>query len=219
MEREPVSPINIVVVDDHGIVRDGLCSLLDGHSGMKVVGSVADGKGAIRAAERFRPDVMVMDLVLPDLSGVDATLRILATLPLIGIVILSACDSSEHVFRALRAGARGYVLKEGAAAELVHSVLTVFAGERYLSPRITGVVIDELFGKVSHASPIESLSVREREVMLLTVSGATSVEIGQKLSLSRNTVDTYRSRTMEKLGVRDLAGLVRFAIAHAMTPA
>jgi DNA-binding NarL/FixJ family response regulator len=218
MSRDAGKPIHIVVVDDHGIVRDGLCALLDGHRHMKVVGSVANGKEAILAAERFRPDVIVMDLVLPELNGIDATLRILDSLPLTRVVILSACDTSEHVFRALRAGARGYVLKESAGAELVHAVSVVFAGERYLSARLTGVVIDELLGDATPASPIESLSPREREVMHLTVSGASSAEIGEKLSLSRKTVDTYRSRVMGKLGVPDLAGLIRFGIAHAMAP-
>ena len=219
MSLQAVSPIRIVVVDDHGIVRDGLCALLDGHFHMQVVGSVANGKDAIIAAGRLKPDVIVMDLVLPELSGVDATSRILAVLPLTRIVILSACDTSEHVFRALRAGARGYVLKESAGAELVQAVLAVVAGERYLSPRITGVVIDSLLTDVAAASPIESLSPREREVLHLTVTGASSAEIGEKLSLSRKTVDTYRSRVMGKLGVPDLAGLIRFAVAHAMTPA
>jgi DNA-binding NarL/FixJ family response regulator len=219
MDPHRGASISIVVVDDHGIVRDGLSALLDGHFHMSVVGSVANGKEAVLAAERLKPDVVVMDLVLPELSGIDATTRILATLPSTRIVILSACDTSEHVFRALRAGARGYVLKESASAELVHAVLAVVAGERYLSPRITGVVIDTLLGDAAPASPIESLSPREREVLHLTVSGASSAEIGEKLSLSRKTVDTYRSRLMGKLGVPDLAGLIRFSIAHAMTPA
>jgi len=218
MSREPAASIRIVVVDDHGIVRDGLCALLDGHFHMKVVGSVANGKDAIESAAQLQPDVVVMDLVLPDLSGIDATARILADRPLTQIVILSACDTSEHVFRALRAGARGYVLKESAAVELVQAVLAVAAGGRYLSPQITGVVIDALLSNSAHPGPIESLSAREREVMLMTVDGASSAEIGQKLSLSRKTVDTYRSRTMGKLGVTDLAGLIRFAVAHSLTP-
>jgi DNA-binding NarL/FixJ family response regulator len=219
MDRQPGSTINIVVVDDHGIVRDGLRALLDGHFHMQVIASVANGKDAILFAERLRPDVIVMDLVLPELSGIDATARILAVLPLTRVVILSACATSEHVFSALRAGARGYVLKECAGAELVQAVLAVVAGERYLSPRITGFVIDSLLCDAAGASPLESLSAREREVMHLTVSGASSAEIGRKLSLSRKTVDTYRSRVMGKLGVPDLAGLIRFAVSHAMTPA
>jgi DNA-binding NarL/FixJ family response regulator len=219
MERQAEAPIRILVVDDHGIVRDGLTALLGANPRMKVIGTAADGKSAILAAERLKPDVVIMDLVLPELSGIDATLRILAALPLTRIVVLSVCDTSEHVFGALRAGARGYVLKECASAELVRAVSTVVDGERYLSPRIAGVVIDAVIGDAVHQSPIESLSPREREVLHLTVAGASSAEIGEKLSLSRKTVDTYRSRVMGKLGVPDLAGLIRFAVVHALAPA
>jgi len=218
MQRQPTARIKVLVVDDHGIVRDGLAALLTGHFHMEVVGAAANGKDAVLLAERLRPDVVVMDLVLPELSGIDATLRIMAALPLTRVVVLSACDTSEHVFRALRAGARGYVLKGSAGAELVEAVLAVFAGERYLSAPITGVVIDAFLGERQPESPIESLSPREREVLHLTVTGATSAAIAHKLLLSRKTVDTYRSRVMEKLGVPDLAGLIRFAVAHALTP-
>jgi DNA-binding NarL/FixJ family response regulator len=219
VKREAEPSISIVVVDDHEIVRDGLIALLDGHFHMNVIGMAADGKDAVLCVERLKPHVVVMDLVLPELNGIDASLRILAALPLTRIVVLSACDTSEHVFRALRAGARGYVLKESASAELVQAVLAVSSGQRYLSPRLTGVVIDSLLGDSIPESPIESLSPREREVLHLTVTGASSAEIGARLSLSRKTVDTYRSRVMGKLGVPDLAGLIRFAVVHAMAPA
>jgi DNA-binding NarL/FixJ family response regulator len=210
--------IRILIVDDHGIVRDGLCALLNAQQQMRVVGSAGDGMTAVRAAERLRPDIIVMDLALPKLSGIDATLRILEGAPSTQVIILSASDTSEHVFRALRAGARGYVLKESAAAEIIGAVAAVSRGERYLTPRISGLLIDELFEKRSPISPIDSLSAREREVLHLTVAGATSAEIGEQLSISRKTVDTYRSRTMGKLAVSDIAGLVRFAMAHAMVP-
>jgi DNA-binding NarL/FixJ family response regulator len=218
MDSQSAELIKILVVDDHGIVRDGLSALLNGHSGMRVVGTAADGKAAVRAAARLMPDVVVMDLALPQLSGIDATARILAGQPLIRIVVLSASDTSEHVFRALRAGARGYVLKESASAEIVQAVAAVSKGDRYLSPRLTGVLIDELLGDPGPASPIESLSPREREVLHLTATGASSADIGLRLSLSRKTIDTYRSRVMAKVGVSDLAGLIRFAVAHALVP-
>jgi DNA-binding NarL/FixJ family response regulator len=218
MDSQFVAPLRILVVDDHGIVRDGLSALLNGHGGMQVVGTAADGKAAVRAAARLTPDVVVMDLALPQLSGIDATARILAVQPLIRIVVLSASDTSEHVFRALRAGARGYVLKESASVEIVQAVTAVSKGERYLSPRLTGVLIDGLLSDRVSASPIESLSPREREVLHLTVAGASSADIGLKLSLSRKTIDTYRSRVMAKVGVSDLAGLIRFAVANAMAP-
>jgi DNA-binding NarL/FixJ family response regulator len=218
MDNQSVVPIKILVVDDHGIVRDGLSVLLSARSEMQVVGTAADGKAAVRAAAKLTPDVIVMDLALPELSGIDATLLILAAQPSIRIVILSAWDTSEHVFRALRAGARGYVLKESAGTEIVQAVTAVSKGDRYLSARITGVLIDGLLSDQNSASPIESLSPREREVLHLTVTGASSADIGVRLSLSSKTIDTYRSRVMGKLGVRDLAGLIRFAVAHEMAP-
>src|SRR5580658_10255717 len=218
MENQFVVPTRILVVDDHGIVRDGLSVLLNATSEMQVVGAAADGKAEVRAAEKLKPDVIVMDLALPELSGIDATLLILAAQPRIRIVVLSASDTSEHVFRALRAGARGYVLKESAGAEIVQAVAAVSKGHRYLSARLTGILIDGLLDDQNCASPIESLSPREREVLHLTVTGASSADIGAKLSLSSKTIDTYRSRLMGKLGVTDLAGLIRFAVAHAMAP-
>jgi DNA-binding NarL/FixJ family response regulator len=218
MDNQSAAPISIMVVDDHGIVRDGLSALLNARSEMRVIGTAADGRAAVRAAARLVPDVVVMDLALPQLSGIDATTRILAAQPKVRIVVLSASDTSEHVFQALRAGARGYVLKESASAEIVAAVTAVSKGERYLSPRLTGVLIDGLLGDPGPASPMESLSAREREVLHLTATGASSADIGLKLSLSRKTVDTYRSRVMAKVGVADLAGLIRFAVAHAMVP-
>jgi DNA-binding NarL/FixJ family response regulator len=218
MDNQSAAPIRILVVDDHGIVRDGLTVLLNARTGMQVVGTAADGKSAVLAAAKLIPDVVVMDLALPELSGIDATLHILAAQPLIRIVVLSAWDTSEHVFRALRAGARGYVLKESAGTEIVQAVAAVSKGERYLSTPLTGLVIDGLLSDKNAASPVESLSPREREVLHLTVTGASSADIGIRLSLSSKTVDTYRSRVMGKLGVTDLAGLIRFAVAHELAP-
>jgi DNA-binding NarL/FixJ family response regulator len=219
LDQSPVgSPVSILVVDDHGIVRDGISAVLEKHPNLKVVGSVATGKEAVAAATRLVPDVIVMDLMLPELSGVDATERILTLLPRTHIVILSVCRTSEHIFRALRAGARGYVVKEAVSADLVRAVLAVTAGERFLSSQITELVIGRVLGNSETHSPLERLSKREREVLHLTVAGSSSAEIAQRLSLSRKTVDTYRSRIMDKLGVSDLAGLIHFAIEHAMTP-
>jgi DNA-binding NarL/FixJ family response regulator len=210
-------PVEVLVVDDHGIVREGLAVLLERSARLRVVGTADNGKDAVAAALLLKPDVVVMDLVLPELSGTDATERIVGTLPDTRVVILSVCKTSEHVFRALRAGAQGYVLKQCAAAELVHAVLTVADGASYLSPQLretlAGLAID-----TAPLSPLERLSPREREVLQLTVGGATSVAIGRKLSLSSKTVDTYRSRIMEKLGVTHHAGLIRYAIEHAITP-
>jgi DNA-binding NarL/FixJ family response regulator len=213
------SPVRILVVDDHGIVRDGVAAVLERHPSLKVVERAATGKEAVCAATRLVPEVVVMDLMLPELSGVDATERILALLPQTHIIILSVYHTSEHIFRALRAGAHGYVVKEAAGDDLVRAVLAVMSGERFLSSQITDVVIGEALNNSGNTqSPLERLSKREREVLHLTVAGSSSAQIAERLSLSRKTVDTYRSRVMEKLGVSDLTALIHFAVQHAMTP-
>lgn len=213
-----VSNIRVVLVDDHSVVSEALTALLERQHGISVVGTAADGKEAIQAATRLKPDVVVMDLVLPELSGIDATERILESLPQTRVVILSGCHTSEHVFRALRAGASGYVLKEAAAGELVRAIKAVLAGERYLSSGITSLVVDGLLSNAKPESPLDSLSAREREVLHLTVAGASSAYIAKQLSLSRATVDTYRSRAMDKLHVANRSELIHFAIQHALTP-
>jgi DNA-binding NarL/FixJ family response regulator len=207
----------VLLVDDHGIVRDGVAALLEKSPRLKVIGQAATGMSGLRAARKLKPDVVVMDLVLPELSGVDATQRILRELPQTRVVILTMCHSREHIVQALRAGALAYVLKRSASNELVHAVLAALDGKRYLSPSvaesIAGVQIE-----TEKRSPLEQLSPREREVLHLAVAGATSAVIAEKLSLSPKTVDTYRSRIMEKLGVSDHTALIHFAIEHAMTP-
>jgi len=212
------SPAGILVVDDHGIVRDGIRSLLRRQEGMDVVGLAATGEQAVSAAQRLRPDLVIMDLVLPILNGIDATLRILASLPQTKIIVLSACYTSEHVHRALRAGAHGYVIKEAAGSELVTAVRTVLSGKRYLSPSIAAVFSRDSPNDSDARSPLERLSAREREVLHRTVEGLSSAQIALQLSLSPKTIDTYRSRLMQKLGVSDRATLIRFAIQHAMAP-
>ncbi len=215
VSHAPLPQIRIIVVDDHGIVREGLIALLDKQQGMKVVGSAATGKAAVLAAERLKPDIVIMDLVLPDLNGIDATERILSILPMTSIIALSASHNSEHVCRALRAGARGYVLKDAKGAELVEAVRAVSAGKRYLS-RHSAWGSDALLVEHPTKTPMERLSARERDVMLRIVAGRTSLAIAKELSLSRKTVDTYRARLMVKLGVSNRTALIRFAIANEL---
>lgn len=214
----PQRPARVLVVEDHGIVREGLILLLERDAAIKVVGAAANGKDAVRAATQLRPDIVVMDLVLPELSGVDATERILADLPDTRIVVLSINISTEHIFRALRAGACGYVDKQAAGADLVRAIHHVADGDRYLSTAVA-TVFEGLDAASGALSPLERLSAREREVLHLAVGGATSAQIAKTLSLSPKTVETYRSRIMEKLGVEDHVALIRFAIEHALTPA
>ena len=211
-----VSPIRILVVDDHGIVREALAMLIGRQSGMTVVGSVATGADAVSAAKRLKPDLIIMDLVLRDMNGTDATQRILHVLPMTQIIVLSACNTTEHVYRALRAGARGYVLKDARWAELVQAVASVMAGEQFLSPGITPMLVDGMLTHSRGKSRMETLSTREREVLHRIVAGASSADIAAHLCLSRKTVDTYRGRLMTKLGVDNRSALIRFAIEHEL---
>jgi DNA-binding NarL/FixJ family response regulator len=208
----------ILIADDHGIVRDGLAALLTSQHQMHVIGSATTGKQAVIAAARLKPAVIVMDLEMPELNGIDAMERILILLPKTRIVILTVRRTTEHIFRALRAGAHGYVLKDAAATELVSAVKAVAAGKRYLSAEIVTVLVEGLLISALSRSPIESLSAREREVLQLTVSGHASGDIAERLSLSRHTIDTYRSRLMKKLGVANRLALIQFAIDHALVP-
>jgi DNA-binding NarL/FixJ family response regulator len=185
---------------------------------MDVVGLAATGEQAVLAAQRLRPNVIIMDLVLPILNGIDATQRILASLPQTKIIVLSGSCTSEYVYRALRAGALGYVIKDAAGSELVSAVRKVAAGKQYLSPSIAALFNDECPNAAAIRSPLERLSAREREVLHRTVEGYSSVQIALQLSLSPKTIDTYRSRLMQKLGVADRSALIRFAIQHAMAP-
>jgi DNA-binding NarL/FixJ family response regulator len=213
--------ISVVLADDHAVVRDGLKSLLNAQADIRVVGEAANGQEAVREVARLRPAVAVLDVSMPELNGIEATRRIQGASPATRVVILSMYATGEHIFQALRAGAVGYLLKESAGAEVVSAVRAAYGGRRYLSQRISDTVVDTFLrhGSAEQAdSPLARLSAREREVLQLVVEGHSSAQIAQRLLLSPNTVDTYRSRLMEKLGVDNLPGLVKFAIQHGLTP-
>jgi len=209
------------LADDHAVVRDGLRFLLEAQADIAVVGDAADGRQAVRLVQQLRPDVVVMDIAMPELNGIEATQQIRETCPSTQIVILSVHSTTEHVFRALQAGAQGYLLKESAGMEVVNAVRAVHNGRRYLSQRITETVIDNYVRQRQAAeirSPLERLSPREREVLQLIAEGKSSAEIADILSLSPKTIETYRSRLMQKLSISDLPSLVKFAIQHGLTP-
>jgi len=210
--------VRIVVVEDHGVVREGIAALLERQPNLTVVGFAGTGRQAVAAAVRLKPDVVVMDLVLPDLGGIDATERILRDRPQTGIVILSTHHTNEHAYRTLRAGARGYLANEAVGADLVRAVAIVHHGGRFVSPDLPQEVLDGIEHGSAQRSPLERLSMREREVLNLTATGSTSAQIARQLSLSPKTVDTYRSRVMHKLGVSDHAGLIRFAVVYELNP-
>jgi DNA-binding NarL/FixJ family response regulator len=206
-----------LVVDDHGIVREGLIAMLKRQSGIQILGSASSGAEAVIAAQRLKPAIIIMDLVLPDMSGIDATKRILNFLPLTRVIMLSARHTIEHVYRALRAGALGYVVKDAPADELVQAVLAVREGKRYLSPQVSPALDDGATCYSLPKSPLERLSLRERDVLHRIVAGGSSAAIGQHLSLSPKTIDTYRGRLMAKLGVCNRSELIRFVIENEFT--
>lgn len=210
-------PITVLIADDHAVVRDGLSLLLGSQPDIQVVGQVADGREAVKEALRLRPDVVVMDLAMPHLNGADATSLIMEKCEDTKVVMLSMYSTVEHVFRALQVGAMGYLRKESAGTEVVEAVRAVHAGRRYLSQKITESVVDDYIRKRTIESPLDSLSQREREILQLLVEGKSGVEIAQHLHLSPKTVDTYRSRMMQKLGIGDLPALVKFALQHGLT--
>ncbi|HET7262687.1 MAG TPA: response regulator transcription factor [Casimicrobiaceae bacterium] len=210
--------IRVVLADDHSVVRDGLRFLLEAEGDIVVVGAAATGREVLRVARDVMPDVIVMDLAMPMLNGTEATLQIRQALPATRVLILSMHSTTEHIYRAFQAGAQGYVLKESAGPEVVAAVRAVHAGRRYLSQKIAETVLDDYVRERHSSGPLDSLSARERQILQLVAEGKTTAEAASVLFLSPKTVETYRSRVMHKLGVRDFAGLVRFAVQHGLTP-
>lgn len=213
--------IKVLLADDHAMVRDGLNALLGAQPDIEVVGQAANGREAVNAVAALQPDIVILDITMPELNGIEATEQVRERCAKCQVIILSMHSTTEHIFRALRAGARGYVLKESAGSELITAVRRVYAGQRYLSHKISDLMIEDYIVQreaMLSQSPLERLSTREREILQLVVEGKSSGEIAEMLYLSPKTVDTYRSRMMQKLGLNDLPGLVKFAIQHGITP-
>jgi len=210
--------ITVYLVDDHRILREGLRILLELKGDIRVVGEAEDGRKALDGILKAKPDVVLMDITMPELNGIDATQNIMLKLPGTKVIILSVHSDSEHIYRAFQAGAKGYLLKESAGDEVVKAVHAVYQDRQYISQKLSDALPLSYARQRQERSPFELLSAREREVLQLTVQGATSAVIAGKLALSPKTVDTYRSRLMEKLGVQNLPELVRFAIKHGLTP-
>lgn len=208
--------ITVFLADDHTVVRQGLEYILNAEPDIRVVGHAEDGRAAVDQVVSVSPDVAVMDIGMPHMSGVEATRRVREACPGTQVVVLSMHSTKEHVSRALRAGARGYVVKECAGEELVEAVRAVHAGQSHLSQRVSGTLLDSFLGDGDEADdePLACLSDREREVFHMVLQGKTSVEIGEILSVSPKTVETYRHRINQKLGVSGPVELARFAARH-----
>lgn len=200
----------ILLVDDHGIVREGLRSVLEREEGLEVVGEAEDGREAFGLVGELTPDIIVMDITMPNLNGVDATRQIVREFPEVRVIALSMHSNRMFVTNMLKAGASGYVLKECLSDELVEAVRTVAGGGWYLSPRITGVVIDDYVQHLSDipASPIEVLTDREREVLQLIGEGKNTKQIALDLHVSTKAIEANRRRMMEKLDAHSIPELV-----------
>ncbi len=211
--------ISVFLADDHAVVRDGLKTLLEIEERINVVGTASDGRDALRQVNKIHPDVVIMDISMPQLNGIDATRQIIEASPDTRVIMLSMHATKEHIQRALQAGAKGYLLKDSAGAEVVAAVRSVYKGSRYLSQPVSEILIDDyLNGNQADPSsdPLDQLSTREREILQLVVEGNSSAKIADTLCLSPKTVETYRSRIMTKINVKDMPGLVKFAIRNGI---
>jgi DNA-binding NarL/FixJ family response regulator len=209
--------VRVLVADDHAVVAHGIRQLLAAND-FEVVGAVTDGVQAVRLAKELQPDVTLLDIVMPEMNGVDAAREILQRDASAKVVVISMYSDSERVYQALQVGVRGYVLKRDLPEELCDALRQVAAGGRYLSPGVTDTVIDDYLQEKRGPDALHALSARERNVLQLLVEGKSGADIARKLFLSPRTVETYKARLMRKLGLADLPALVKFAVRNGLTP-
>ncbi len=211
--------MRILIADDHGVVRQGLSHLIDSQDDMEVVGEAEDGLMVIRLAEELSPDVILMDISMPNLNGVEATYLVLEKNPTIRIIALSVHFDKHFVNEMLKAGASGYVLKSSLFEEVLRALHTVEAGERYLSPRITEVVLDDYIPYIAKIdkSAKEHLTERERRIVQMLAEGRSTKQIALHLHVSSKTTDANRRQIMNKLGISSIAELTKYAIREGIT--
>jgi len=213
-----VTKIRVLVADDHTIVRQGLVGILKASPEIEVVAEASDGNEAVQMSLKAKPDVVVLDVSMPRLSGIEAARRIHASLPAARILVLTMHDDEEYILKMVRAGASGYLLKDGAASELLAGIRSLKAGKTHFGPHASKALA-EAFARdrpAEPADPYERLTDREREVFQLVVEGKTNAEIGEMLFISAKTVDNHRTRLMEKLGVHSTAEVIRYAARHKL---
>lgn len=210
--------ITIVLADDHHVVRQGLKALLEAEEGLSVVGEAADGIDAAQLTERLQPDVLVLDLMMGGMDGLEVAKQVGVRSPRTAVVVLSMYDNQAYVAEALRCGARAYVLKGSTSSDLLTAIRSAVAGRLFLSPPLTERAVEEYAKMVAEVAidPFEGLTLREREVLHLTVSGLTSTAIAARLHISPRTVETHRSNLMRKLGIHTLADLIRYALERGI---
>ena len=206
--------IRILLADDHAVVRQGFKMILSEQPDMEIVGEAGNGREAVELAESLKPDIVVMDVAMPELNGIEATRRLATSVPHARVVALSMHKDSVYVRETLRAGARGYLLKDSVAGDLVSAIRAVASGEGYISPAVSNAVLDDYRRHVTN--PIDLLTSREREVLQMLAEGKTNKEIATVLNLSVYTVDAHRGRIMEKLNLHSITELVRFAVRNGL---
>ena len=211
--------IRVVLADEQTILTDALTAALAGEKEIEIVGATADGRAAVEIAEQLRPDILITEITVPGIDGIDASHQTRLRSPDTRTIILTSQGLREHVRRALLIGVNGFLLKSVTRLPtLVEAIHAVHRGGRYLSPSVTTLILNDIFAKNREASPLAGLTQRERQVLRLIVDGKTSVQAAKELSLSPKTVETYRSRLTQKLGIHTLPELVKFAIQHGVTP-
>ena len=211
--------IRIVIADDHKMVREAISSLLSNEIGMEVVGEAEDGRTAVQLARELQPDVIIMEVVLPSLNGIEATRQIVRELPTAKVIALSTRSDGRSVREMLKAGASGYVPKDCAFQELVTAIGNVVSNQTYLSSKISGIVVEEYIHRLAEHddSAYSLLTPREREVLQLIAEGKSTKTIARELFVSNKTIEWHRSQLMHKLGVQSVAELVKYAISEGLT--
>lgn len=212
--------IKVFLVDDHKMVREGFRMLLETQPNIKVIGEAGNGRVAVKKVIKDSPDIVLMDIAMQELNGIEATEQILEARPSIKVIILSMYSTSLHIYRAFKAGARGYILKESAGDEIIKAIRIVYNGNVFLGEKISQLMVQD-YVKAREIKdleyPLARLTLREKEILQLLVEGKSNVEIAEILFLSPKTIETYRSHLIKKLDISDLPGLVKFAIQHGLT--
>jgi len=211
------TPVRVLIADDHTIVRQGLASILNGTTDITVVAEAGDGYEAVEKALELQPDVVVLDISMPRLNGLEAARRITRRLPACRVLVLTMHEAEEYVLRMVRAGVAGYLVKDGAASELITAIRAVRAGKGYFGPDAARILAEAVQGEErAPDDPYGSLTDREREIFQLVVEGRTSAQIAAVLCISPKTVENHRMHIMNKLGVHSTAELLRYAARHGL---